>query len=86
CLAMLQQFFRGRSAHSPRRNLRARRRIATRANRPPGRSRTMSVSACQRSDPTLWPTATAWSSEVDTTDEDHAVSVPRPGPSSWRYG
>ena len=35
----------------------------------------------------LWPVATTWSSEVDTTDEDHVVAVPRSEPATpARYG
>src|SRR5215204_4911535 len=53
CSAMLQQFLRGKSASSPSRNPRARRRVSTRANRPAIRASNLSASACQPAGPTL---------------------------------
>ena len=59
CSAIVQQFFRGRSASSPSTNPRTRRRVSTRGNRPAIRSSSLSVSASHRPGPTLWPAATA---------------------------
>jgi hypothetical protein len=79
CPAIDQQFFRGKSANNPSTNARTRRRGSTRPNRPATHPRSSSNIACHRPGSTLWPAATARSSEVDTTGDDHAVAALRPG-------
>ena len=68
---MDQQFFRGRSASNPSTNARARRRGSTRLNCPATRPISSSNNPAHRPGSTLWPAATARSSRVHTTRDDH---------------
>jgi hypothetical protein len=78
CSAIVQQFFRGRSASSPSTNARAWRLGSTRGNRRATRPITSSNSSCHRagSTSTPWPAATVWSSAVSTAP-DHRRWPPR---------
>jgi hypothetical protein len=71
CSAIDQQFFLGRSASNPRTNARARRRGSTRPNRPAIRPISSSNISGHRAGSTLASAATARSSRVHTTRDDH---------------
>src|SRR5206468_3798802 len=75
CSAIVQQFFRGRSASSVSRNPRTRRRHSIRPNRPAIRSSSSSTPADQPAGPTLARATTAGPSDVHTADDGHAVAA-----------
>ena len=80
CSAIVQQFLRGKAASRPSTNARDRRRGSTRRKRGPIRIISSSSNPSHLAGSTLWPAATARSSRVNTTRDDHAVAVPRPAP------